>query len=261
LPRVNQQFKILFLFWFGLPVFVFYFLLSVNKAAAPNWDALAMIAFGLLAAAFWYDRMEKHHWLKWFAGIALAAGLLMSGVALDTDLLRTFGIQLSRSDPSDRMRGWKSATAELEKIRDDLQAKLGQNLFLIADERDRASEISFYLRNKRIEGPGHPPVYIVESQDMVNQFSFWPRYDEFVDAPSGATQAGEEAYTEEKGMNPFAGRSALFIRGHEGKNLPHNITAAFQSTEPVGTIAVERFGKIVRKWQVFLCRNYRTLPL
>ncbi|HXX42727.1 MAG TPA: glycosyltransferase family 39 protein [Chthoniobacterales bacterium] len=261
LPRINQQFKILFLFWFGLPVFIFYFLLSFNKAAAPNWDALAMIAFGLLAAAFWYDRMEKHHWLKWLAGVGLAAGLLMSLVALDTDLLRTFGIRLSRSDPSDRMRGWKSATAELEKIRDDLQAKLGQNLFLIADERDRASEISFYLRNKRIEGPGHPPVYMVESQDMVNQFSFWPRYDEFVDARSGATQTGEDAYTEEKGVNPFAGRSALFIRGHEGKNLPHNITAAFQSTEPVGTIAVERFGKIVRKWQVFLCRNYRTLPL
>src|SRR6185369_867911 len=45
--RVTQQFKVLFLFWFGLPVFAFYFLLSFNQAAAPNWDALAMIGFGL----------------------------------------------------------------------------------------------------------------------------------------------------------------------------------------------------------------------
>jgi hypothetical protein len=97
---------------------------------------------------------------------------------------------------------------------------------------------------------------------MVNQFSFWPRYDEFVEARTDtATNAGEEAYTEEQGVNSFAGRSALFIRAHEGENLPHNIRAAFQSTEPVGTITVQRFGKILRTWQIFLCRNYRTLPL
>ena len=42
--------------------------------------------------------------------------------------------------------------------------------------------LSFYLKDKRIEGPGHPPVYIPESQDIQNEFSFWPRYDEFVEA-------------------------------------------------------------------------------
>jgi 4-amino-4-deoxy-L-arabinose transferase-like glycosyltransferase len=261
LRRINQQFKALFLFWFGLPVFVFYLLLSINKAAAPNWDALAMVGFGLLAISFWRDRIEMTSWWKWIAAVSLAVGLFMSAIALDTDLLRTFGVRLSRSDPTDRMRGWKSATAELEKVRSDLQTKLGEKLFLIADERDRASEISFYLRNKQIEGPRHPPVYIVESQDIVNQFSFWPRYDAFVEAPPNPPQTGEESYTEEHGVNPFTGRSALFIRGHEGKNLPHNIRAAFQSTEPVGTIVVQRFGKTIRKWQIFLCRNYRTLPL
>ncbi len=34
--RVNQHFKVLFLMWFGLPVFLFYLLLSLNKAAAAN---------------------------------------------------------------------------------------------------------------------------------------------------------------------------------------------------------------------------------
>src|SRR5438105_15880464 len=46
--RVNQQFKVLFLMWFGLPVFLFYLFLSLNKAAAPNWDGLAFLGFGLL---------------------------------------------------------------------------------------------------------------------------------------------------------------------------------------------------------------------
>src|SRR5438046_1589374 len=41
--RVNQQFKVLFLMWFGLPVFLFYVVLSLNNAAAPSWCALAAV--------------------------------------------------------------------------------------------------------------------------------------------------------------------------------------------------------------------------
>jgi hypothetical protein len=146
-------------------------------------------------------------------------------------------------------------------MRNDLEAQLGEKLFLIADARDRASEISFYLRDKRVEGPGHPPVYIPESQDMVNQFSFWPRYDQFVELKPGMQRPEGEVYTEENGVNLFVGRDALFVKAGEKERVPHNIQAAFQSTEPVGTIEVSRYGKVIRIWQVFLCRSYRTLPL
>ena len=159
------------------------------------------------------------------------------------------------------MRGWKSATRAVEKLRAELEPQLGERLFLIADQRDRASELSFYLRDKRVEGPGHPPVYIVESQDIVNQFSFWPRYDEFVEAPPNVPRPDGEVYTEESGINPFEGRSALYVQSSRTDELPHNIRAAFQSAEKVATIEVRRFGAKVREWQVFLCRNYRTLPL
>jgi 4-amino-4-deoxy-L-arabinose transferase-like glycosyltransferase len=259
--RVNQQFKVLFLMWFGLPVFLFYLLLSLNKAAAPNWDGLAFLGFGLLAVHFWWEKLEASVTLRLGAVVAIMVGLTMSVVALDTDVLRVAGYQFERSDPSDRMRGWKSATGALERMRNDLEMKFGEKLFLIADARDRASEISFYLRDKRVEGPDHPPVYIPESQDMVNQFSFWPRYDEFVEVKPGMPRPESETYTEENGINPFVGRDALFIRSGEKEHVPHNIRAGFQSTEPVGTIEVRRYGKVLRIWQVFLCRNYRTLPL
>ena len=260
-PRINQQFKVLFLMWFGWPVFAFYLLLSVNKSAAPNWDALAFFGFGLVATYFWWERLQGSVVLRLGAAVAVLVGLGMSVVALDTDLLRIAGYQLSRTDPSDRMRGWKSATAALEKMRNERESQLGEKLFLIADARDRASEISFYLRDKRVEGPGHPPAYIPESQDMVNQFSFWPRYDEFVEVKPGMQRPDSEVYTEENGINLFIGRDALFVRAGEKKSVPHSIQAAFQSTEPVGTIEVSRYGKVIRTWQVFLCRSYRTLPL
>jgi hypothetical protein len=233
----------------------------LNKAAAPNWDGLAFLGFGLLAVHFWWEKLEASVILRLGALVAILVSLTMSVTALDTDLLRVTGHRFERTDPSDRMRGWKSATNALEKMRGDLEAKLGEQLFLIADARDRASEISFYLRDKRIEGPGHPPAYIPESQDMVNQFSFWPRYDEFVELKPGMPRPEGETYTEENGVNRFVGRDALFVRSGEKDHVPHNIRAAFQSTEPVGTIEVLRYGKRLRVWQVFLCRNYRTLPL
>jgi hypothetical protein len=170
-------------------------------------------------------------------------------------------VPIFRRDPVDKMRGWKSAAGAVEKIRGDLERQLGEKLFMIADQRDRASELSFYLRDKRLEGPGHPPVYIVESQDLVNQFSFWPRYDQFVEGPASRLPSQGEVYTEESGINPFEGRSALYVQSAQTDNLPHNIRAAFQSEEKIGTVEVQRFGTKVRELRIFLCRNYRTLPL
>lgn len=259
LKRVNQQFKVLFLFWFGIPVFVFYFLLSLNHVATPNWDAVSFVSLGLLAVNYWFERIQKRS-VRNFAFAAILLGFVISFFSLDSDILRSAGVRFWRSDPSDRLRGWKPMVAEVERIRNDLESKLGEKLFLIADERHRASEISFYLKDKRVEGPGHPPCYLVESQDLINQFSFWPRYDQFVDAPAKANQPPDEAFTEEKGENPFVGRSALLIRNF-AKKPPHNIRAAFESTEPIGTLELRRFGEHVRYWQIFLCRKYKTLPL
>lgn len=257
--RINQQFKILFLFWFGFPVFAFYFLLSLNHVATPNWDAVSFLSFGLLAVYYWNERVEKRG-VRIFAGVAVLLAFIISIFSLDSDLLRTAGVKFFRSDPSDRLRGWKSMVVEVERIRNEEEAKLGEKLFLIADERHRASEIAFYLKDKRLEGPGHPPCYIIESQDLLNQFSFWPRYDQFVEAPQTPTPSPDESYTEQKGVNLFVGRSALLIRNY-AKAPSHNIRVGFESVEPVGTIALYRFGEHVRSWQVFLCHHYKTLPL
>jgi 4-amino-4-deoxy-L-arabinose transferase-like glycosyltransferase len=259
-PRVHQQFKSLFLFWFGIPVFVLYLLLSFNKTPAPNWDALAFPSLGLLAVQYWHNRVERSRALQLTMTAALALALFMTLLALDSDLIRTVGLRLPRKDPSNRLRGWPVAAAAVEKLRTDLEARLGQRLFLITDDRDRASEIAFYLRDKRMEGAGHPPVYLVESQDLQNQFSFWPRYDQFVDNPAGPGGAEQETFTE-GGVNPFAGRDALFIRDGENGSLVHNIRAAFESCEPVAILETWRYGERLRSWRIFLCRGYRTLPL
>jgi hypothetical protein len=258
--RARQQFKLLFLMWFGLPIFLFYLLLSINSAASPNWDALAFVSLLVLAVTFWREKLEGRRRARWLA-CGFAVSLLMSAVALDTDLLRSAGISLRRNEPADKMRGWRMAAHAVEDVRHQIEARTGEKLFVIADERDRASEFAFYFRDKRREGPGHPPVYIPESQDIRNQFSFWPRYDEFVAAPSEPAKPEGEIYTEENGINPFLGRSALYVQQGGKTDVPHSIRSGFGSVENVATIEVRRFNQIVRRFDVFLCRNYRTLPL
>ena len=260
--RARQQFKVLYLVWFGLPVFLFYLVISFNDQAAPNWDVLAFISLAVLAAAFWTERLERSGFARRFLYLGVLLALGLSLFALNIDLLRTLGLPFPHHrDPADRVRGWKSASRAVEKVRAEFEPKIGEQVFMIADQRDRASEMAFYFNHKRIEGPAHPPVYIVESQDIENQFSFWPRYDEFVEAPPNTPLPDGEVYTEESGINLFSGRTALYVQSGKSPLVPHNIRAAFQSVDRIATIEVRRFGVVMREWNVFACRNYRTLPL
>src|SRR5437868_1546856 len=72
--RARQQFKVLYLFWFGVPVFAFYFLLSINDEAAPNWDVLAFLSLAVLAASFWTERLEPSRLIRRFLAVGLVLG-------------------------------------------------------------------------------------------------------------------------------------------------------------------------------------------
>src|SRR5206468_7392590 len=86
--RARQQFKVLYLFWFGLPVFAFYFLLSINDQAAPNWDVLAFISLAVLAAAYWTERLGSHRAAAPFLCAAILLAVVGTVFVMDTDVLR-----------------------------------------------------------------------------------------------------------------------------------------------------------------------------
>lgn len=258
--RAQRNFKVFYLLWFGLPVFLFYTILSCNKAAAPNWDALAFPSLGILAVSYWRERAASRAGARSWANAAVVLALLMSTLLVAL-LLTPSGIKRRAHDPSDRLRGWRATAIAVGKVRSDFERKTGQRVFLIADERDRASELAFYLPDRRVEGTGHPPVYIPESQDMVNQFSFWPRYDEFVPLPSDAARDPNEIYTEEQGVNLFTGRTALFLQLGKKDRPPRSVRAGFGRREHISTIEVRTGGRLLRELQVYACYDYRTMSL
>jgi 4-amino-4-deoxy-L-arabinose transferase-like glycosyltransferase len=262
IPKAFQSSRVCFLLSFTWPLLATYFILSLNRAGEPNWTAPAFVSLGILAAA---------HWLRWSRGrklagrfclAALGLGAVVTLFTLETDLVRLLGYPWPYAlDPSSRLRGWKSLTESVEAFRRRFEEKLGEKVFLIGNKYQTSSMLAFYLKDKRLEGPGHPPVYIPESQDIENEFSFWPRYDAFIDAPAPASQA-ESLFTEQAGINPFMNRSALYITDRRpAGGPPEAIQGAFSRWELVAVFALERRHLPLRQLWVFACYQYQTLPL
>ncbi len=262
-PLARERFRERFLLAFTLPLWGLYLWLSLKKAGEANWTAPAMVSLGILATALWHERAMVSRKAARFAGAALGLGLMMSVLVLNTDLVRSFGIPWAyRRDPSTRLRGWHGAAREMERIRAVQEEQTGQRLFLIAGSYGTASELAFYLEDKRVEGPSHPPVYFTESQHVENQFSFWPRYDEFQIAPQGeGRELRDELFKEEEGFNPFHGRSALYIADRIDRGVPSSISNGFEKVELVAQVEQERRGLRLRQWRVYLCTNYRGVEL
>ena len=257
----RHQWKPRFLLAFALPLFALYFWLSLKQAGEANWTAPGAISLGVLAVALWHERAQASRFARVFSVTALALGLAGSLLIVNLDAVRAFGIAWPyQRDPGARMRGWRTAAVKVESLRAEFETQLGEKVFLIANEHEVASSLAFYMKDKRPEGPAHPPVYIPESQEFVDQFSFWHRYDEFVDAKD-APQISRDEYFTEGGVNPFMGRTALYITDRAEEKAPSAIKGGFEQVEMIACIDQTRRGLPLRQLRVFACRRYRSLPL
>ncbi len=178
--EARNHFKPRFLILFALPILLLYYGLSIKKAGQANWTGPAFLSLGILTVACWHALAEKKAWARGYAVAGLALGWLVSMAVLNVDLVRMVYPLSFEQDPGARLRGWESVARGVETERQRLEKESGKRIFLIANRYQSAASIGFYLPERPAEGPGHPPVYIPESQAIENQFSFWPRYDEMI---------------------------------------------------------------------------------
>lgn len=253
--KARSQFKPRFLLLLALPLIGLEIFLSAGKSASVNSSMPAFAGLLILSSALLCEATGASKLEKLFAMIALCTGLGHS-IYMTGSLLN----QPESGQQSGAIRQWKTIAAEIGALRGKFERDSGKPVFLIGSDDRVASILSFYLPDKRLEGPGHPPVYIPESQMIENQFSYWPRYDEYVAAPKEA-QHSDSYYTEEDGVNPFMGRTAFFISDQESGELPTSISNSFEKTEPVARWTMDRSGREPGGIRVFVCYNYRGLPL
>jgi 4-amino-4-deoxy-L-arabinose transferase-like glycosyltransferase len=259
--------KTLYLAAFAFPLILLYLFLSLKQVGEANWTAPAFISLGIFAAKTWYDLASAKRWAAVYSAVALGLGLAMSLGAIQTDLFRLAGIPWPHErDPSGRLRGWRSTADYVQGVRERYERETGEKVFLIGSGYQLASALAFYLPERRVEFPGHPPVYIPESQHIENQYSFWPRYDEYVavnERPHAAKDesAMDEYYTEEQGVNRFVGRTALYVTERPQMKPPGSIKSGFEETEMIALGRIGRRGSLLREIRIFVCRNYRGVPL
>lgn len=158
----------LFLVALFLPCFLFYALLSVNKAAEGNWTAVSYPAAFILAAAYWPLLAAFRRSARWFWRAAIALAIV------ETVLFHhTAWVHLPpKKDLLLRAQGWQDYAAQFESLRREAQQAAGVSappLFLLANNYGTASELAFYL-------PGHPTLYLPHTEHVENQFSIWPGY-------------------------------------------------------------------------------------
>jgi hypothetical protein len=262
--RGRTQFKPRFLGAFAAPLLVMYAALALKNPGEPNWTAPAFITLGILGTALWLEETAESARMRRFAIGAVALALAMTTITLNTDIIRVFGFSYSyESDPSNRLRGWQTAAATIQEFRKEFEQETGKPVFLIGNKYQTAASLAFYMTDHRVEGRGHPPVYIPESQNIENEFSLWPRYDEFDTPPAGAVRQ-DTYYTEEQGVNLFEGRNALYVTDESrtgSERPPSAIERGFDRVELIRLFRIERRGEPLRDLRVFACYNYRTLSL
>ena len=216
----NVQWKSRFLAAFALPLLLGYLWVALRHGGEPNWTAPASVSLCILTTAYGLDRVLRGiKGTRVFTAAAFAIALLLSAAVLNMDIVRAAGILLSfERDPTARMRGWREAAERVAAFRDTLEAQSGQKFFLIANSYNTASAIGYYLPERRVEAPGHPPVYVPESPVPENQYHFWGRYDEYEERRAAAINDQEDS--REYGINRFAGRTAIYITDRPWETMP-----------------------------------------
>jgi Dolichyl-phosphate-mannose-protein mannosyltransferase len=252
--------KICYLLTFGWPLLLTYMVLALHQAGEPSWTGPAFVSLGILATHFWLPMVKGNRIVAVLSAAALTLSGLMAALTLNTDLVRMIGIPFPYSlDPSSKLHGWKTIAEAVDRLRANFESQLGTKVFLIGDKYQTSSLLSFYLNDKHLEGPAHPPVYIPESQDIESEFSFWPRYDEFVEADPSAKR--DTTFSEESGINPFMDRTALYITDSSEAAPPQNLQSAFTRWELLAVYELDRKHLPLSQIRVFACYQYQTLPL
>ncbi len=278
LREAAVHYRARYIMCFAAPIIVLYFLISIKEAGEANWTAPGFATLGIYAGALWAGRMERRGWKSFTIAAAIIAAIL-SALAVNTDSVR-LALRVAQSgaahgegliwpyrrDPSGRLRGWRTAAEAFQTLRQQAEERLGEPVFLIANKYGTAAALGFYLPDRRIEFPGHPPVYMPETQTIENQFAFWGRYDEFTIPEGGRPiERGPDAFNEVAGVNRFIGRSALYVTDDVKPDLQSpkkpGVGRAFEEMEWLADFEVLRHGQPVRRFRVFECRRYKSTDL
>lgn len=207
-----------FIFWFSVPVLVFFSLKSVQGKVQANW-AIAGYITGIIAFSWIFLSAWKNHnpFLKGTVITALTLSAVITGIAYyPPDFIPL------KFDLTSKLRGWEELGGEVSSVYEDMRRK--GNVFIFSDRYQISSELAFYVK-------GHPVTYAITIDNRMNQYNLWPGFDNFVHY------------------------NAIFVT-IDNVNLPLQIKNAFENSEKRAYKVYER-GILLREFSIFICRDFK----
>jgi len=211
-----------FLFWFSIPIILFFLLKSLHGKVQANW-ALPGYATGLLAFSMLFiGRWETiKRWLR----LVIVVGVILSFAAtVITHSLPIFKLP-AKIDPSARIRGWKELGAEVSRLSDELSKK--GLFFIFSDRYQVSSELAFYVK-------GHPVTYCVNLGRRMNQYDLWPGIDNLIHL------------------------NAIFVTIGNAR-MPEAFITGFDRCEK-NVFDVYTRGQKLRDYSIFTCYDFKGMP-
>jgi 4-amino-4-deoxy-L-arabinose transferase-like glycosyltransferase len=251
---------LLYFFAMGAPVFFGYWLYSLHSRILPNWIAAAVVPMFCLAVAYWHGRWQQGvravgGWLS--AG--MIAGIVIVVICHDTELIHRLTKRRlpPKMDPHRRVDGWKETAQAVGAARRQLLND-GKEVFIIGSHYGLTGQITFYLPEARSGLPDNPLVYYRTSDKPRNQFYFWPGY-------RGRHKGANALYVDEARLPKLkhdwiqdwlAGRKDIYEPDTSPPDkVPKEVMEEFESVTYLGTKDITVRGRVLRRVQLFACRN------
>jgi membrane-associated phospholipid phosphatase len=251
----------LYLFSMGAPLFLMYFLVSFHTRIEANWIAPAIVPLFCLMAVYWKARWKaRASILRPCLSIGIGVGIFAVVMAHDTQLFDKLVHRRlpARLDVLHRVRGWREMARIVGQERQDIAAQ-GKPVFIICEHYGFTSQLSFYLPEAKSRVTTDPLVFYCVTPKPENQFYFWPNY---------LDRTGQNALfvreTERPRPRPdwfsrwWSQNGDLYLDDvPETRPLPLAVRQEFESISDLGIKDVVADGDVVRRIQLFECRNLR----
>jgi hypothetical protein len=210
-----------FLFWFSIPVIVFFLFKSIQAKVQANWALPGYISGIISFSAFYLKNFHsKGKVIKILITIALILSVIVTSVALYPSIINL----PPKKNPASRLYGWKELGAEVTKI---YEQKSANRLFLFSDSYQVSSELAFYVK-------GQPVTYCINLGRRMNQYDLWP------------------------GFNSLLHYDAIFVMIGDSL-VPEKIAAAFKKVEKRVFKAYTKNQIEIRDYSIFTCYDFQGL--
>lgn len=152
---VKNDYRYSLLFWTGVPLGIFYLILSLHEYCQANWPAPVYLTGAIIAGRLFCN--------KRILKIGVSLGIFMWLLVFCIDLFP--GIP-SRLDPTVRLRGWRELGIEIGRIDEP-------RLFIFSNTYQITSELAYYT-------PGQPDTYCINLGRRMNQYDLWQDFNKLI---------------------------------------------------------------------------------